>query len=331
VAFSWPAPGFARIPAEPWTTAPVEALATGYDAVRDHGWYENLDPTVEELTRSLRDGDILVDYSGGTGILIERLLERAGAAASFGVVDVDSSPKFLRLALEKLGDEPRVAFRLIRYLKDQKRLEYLDEVLGDALVARGVDGIVSANAIHLYQDLDGTLAAWARSLRSGGFVHVQSGNIRLSGVAKGWIIDDTIEAIHEAAVAIVRETPEFAAYRQALDDPVRSAAYDSLRRKFFLPARAVGFYVDALQRAGFSSVEVKTRPVTARVDEWRDFLAVYLEGILGWVGGSERVEPRPPSAADLGARHRLLDAAIDRVFCGRASFEATWTYLSSRT
>ena len=53
-------------------------------------------------------GDVLVDYSGGTGILARRLLDRIGERET-GIVIVDASPKFLRLALEKLGDDPRVA------------------------------------------------------------------------------------------------------------------------------------------------------------------------------------------------------------------------------
>ena len=34
-----------------------------------------------------------------------------------GAVIVDSSPKFLRVALEKFGDDPTVGFRLLRYLQ----------------------------------------------------------------------------------------------------------------------------------------------------------------------------------------------------------------------
>src|SRR5581483_1043802 len=69
----WP-PGFVRIPDEDWTRAPLDALAVKYDAVEKHGWYANLDPTVEEIVAFARPGHVLVDYSGGTGILIERLL-----------------------------------------------------------------------------------------------------------------------------------------------------------------------------------------------------------------------------------------------------------------
>ena len=70
-----------------------------------HSWYRNLDPTVEELAHLLADGDILVDYSGGTGILVDRLKLRMFDTQA-GAVIVDSSPKFLRVALEKFRDDP---------------------------------------------------------------------------------------------------------------------------------------------------------------------------------------------------------------------------------
>ena len=130
----------------------IEDLALNYDSVENHGWYSNLDHTVEKLGEFSRRGDILVDYSGGTGILAKRLLDRLGSR-DVGIIIVDSSPKFLRLALEKFRSEPRMAFRHIRFLREEKRLERVDEVLGAELVSRGVDGIISTNAIHLYFDL----------------------------------------------------------------------------------------------------------------------------------------------------------------------------------
>jgi hypothetical protein len=42
---------------------------------------------------------------------------------------VDSSSKFLRVALDRFGDEERVAFRLWRWL-GEKLLELLEEVIG---------------------------------------------------------------------------------------------------------------------------------------------------------------------------------------------------------
>lgn len=326
--FAWPS-GFPRIPDEDWTRAPVDTLAAKYDAVEKHGWYANLDPTVEDVLARLRPGDVLLDYSGGTGILFDRLLQaRPGLDA--GLLNVDSSPKFLALCLQKFRDEPRVAFRLIRFLREQKRLQLLHEVLDPPLLERGVDVLVSTNAIHLYYDLPDTLASWHRVLRPGGHVHVQSGNVDGAGPPGSWIIDGTVEALHEHARRIVQEDARFAAYRKALEDPARMAAHDALRRKFFLPARPLAHYVDALRSAGFADVRWETRPVRALTREWYQFLEVYHEGVLGWVGGSERVEGAPPTEEALRDRRALMWEALQRVVEGREHFDATWTYLTCR-
>lgn len=325
--FRWPE-GFPRIPEEDWTRSPVESLAVKYDAVEKHGWYANLDETVEELRGFLAEGRILVDYSGGTGILIDRLL-RALPSTPFGVVDVDSSPKFLGLALHKLRDEERVAFRLIRYLKAEKRLQLLDEVLAGPLLDRGVDGLVSTNAIHLYYDLPDTLRSWARVVRPGGRVFIQSGNIRSRPAAPGaWIIDDTVAAVDERAREIVQGDERFARHRAVLDDAARMRAYDALRQKFFLPPRPLEHYLDALRAAGLEVVNARTRPIRAKTSEWFDFLSVYHEGVLGWVGGSERVEGREPAPEAVAERKELMRLALADVLEGRDAFDATWTYIT---
>ena len=79
--------------------------------------------------RSCSDGDILIDYSGGTGILLDRLRLRI-FDRPVGVLIVDASAKFLRVAHEKYKDDPRFAARLLRFIKEEKRLQTLDEVLG---------------------------------------------------------------------------------------------------------------------------------------------------------------------------------------------------------
>ena len=49
----WP-PGFERVPGDDWVGQRTETLALTYDTVQDHGWYRNLDPTVERLVESSR-------------------------------------------------------------------------------------------------------------------------------------------------------------------------------------------------------------------------------------------------------------------------------------
>ena len=327
MSFAWP-PGVARVPDEDWAAAPIESLALKYDTVQDHGWYRNLDRTVRDLEAALGPGGLLLDYSGGTGILAGRLLEEV-AERGFGILIVDASPKFLRLAVEKFGRQERVAFRLIRYLKDERRLQLVQEVLEPPLRERGVDVVSSTNAIHLYYDLDDTLRSWHDLLRPGGKAFVQSGNIGAEEPDGLWIIDETVEAIQRGALELVRADDAFAAYREPASDRERMAAYDDLRRKVFLPVQPLEHYLEALEGAGFRILDVARIPVEAHVDQWYEFLSAYHEGVLGWVGGSERVDGAPPTEAAVGDRLRLLREAMRRVFEGRPSFRALWTYVDA--
>jgi len=327
MAAPWPA-GFPRVPDDDWVGRPPEELALTYDTVREHGWYRNLDPTVESLVGALASGDILLDYSGGTGILAERLLARL-PDAEIGTLIVDASPKFLRVALDKLGEDERVAFRLLRYLKDARRLQTVQEAVDELLVERGFDAIASTNAIHLYYDLDETLRSWREALRPGGGAFVQSGNIGVPELPEGaWIIDETVAAIDAAATEIVRTDDRYEAYRAGLDDTERRERYAELRRKFFLPVQPLPYYVSAFERAGFVVRSVEHRVIDAGRDDWREFLSAYHEGVLGWVGGSERIEGQPPTEEAVADRLRLLRESVDRVF-PEPSFPAVWTYIEA--
>jgi SAM-dependent methyltransferase len=319
----WPE-GFPRVPGDDWVDRPPEELARTYDTVREHGWYRNLDPTVAALRDRLGEGDVLLDYSGGTGILAARLLAELRGRET-GILIVDASPKFLRVALEKLGGDERVAFRLIGFLREEKRLQTLQEALEQPLLERGVDALSSTNAIHLYYDLDETLRSWRALLRPGGRVHVQSGNIGVADLAGGaWIIDETVEAISAAAERIVAADDRWAAYRDRIGD----GRYEALRRRYFLPVRPLGHYLEALERAGFTIEGVEHRTIEARTADWTAFLAAYHEGVLGWVGGSERVEGVAPADEAVADRLELLRLAVDEVFAA-PSFDAVWTYVEA--
>src|SRR6204780_2888125 len=134
--YPWP-DGFTRIPDEDWTRQPVDQFGLNYDDVGSHGWYKNLEPTIAQVLAALVPGDVLIDYSSGTGILTRRLLEQISYPV--GILNVDASPKFLRVALENFRDDERVAFRLLRWLKAEKRVQSLGEVAGPDLLDRGAD------------------------------------------------------------------------------------------------------------------------------------------------------------------------------------------------
>lgn len=326
----WPI-GFERISEDQsWAESVIDESAYAYDAVKHHTWYRNLHPTLDCLEGLLREGDLVIDYSAGTGIFAEAFLRR-NAGRRLGLVLVDASPKFLRLALEKFRNDERTAFRWLRFLKDEGRLQRLDEVLPQSLRDRGVDGLCSTNAIHLYDDLRTALASWAGVLRSGAYVLLQSGNINNpKAPGDSWVIDRTVERVQQSARELVCSDPAYAPFRDGLDDNERTTLYDKLRHSYFLPIRPLGFYLECLGEEGFDVEAVDAQPVEAKVAEWSDFLCAYHEGVLGWAGGCRRVDGRDPSSDLIELRKRLLRESMARLFGGRASFCASWTHIRCR-
>jgi len=71
--------------------------------------------------------------------------------------------------------------------------------------------------------------------------------------------------------------------------------------------------------------------VQARVVEWFEFLAAYHEGVLGWVGGVERIEGRAASEETVRDRLTLIREGLDRLFEGKDGFRASWTHITCRT
>jgi len=323
-AFDWG--DFERVPAEDWVEQPVDAFGLHYDTVENHGWYRNLDLTVEQLAGDLHEGQVLIDYSGGTGILLDRLRLRIFDRQA-GMLIVDSSPKFLRVALDRFRSDRRVAFRRLRYLKDEKRLQYVDEVVPGGFVA---DALVSTNAIHLYDDLENTLRAWTRVLRAGAKVRINSGNLRNPRAGENeWIIDETVYVVHEVATGIVRTDDLYAAYRAVLEDAERMRAYLDYRDRIFLAPRPLEYYLDALGSAGFELEEVTERTIEADVEEWYEFLAAYADAVLGWVGGSAKVDGTPASEEAASDRLCLLHDSLAVIFGGRPTFSCCWTYITT--
>jgi ubiquinone/menaquinone biosynthesis C-methylase UbiE len=325
LAFDWG--GLERIPDEEWVSQPVDAFGLHYDTVENHGWYRNLDLTVKQLAGDLADGEILIDYSGGTGILLDRLRLEVGDRG-VGMLIVDSSPKFLRIALDRFRSDKRAAFRRLRYLREERRLQYVDEVLPPGFSAHA---LASTNAIHLYDDLENTLRAWARVLLPGAMARINSGNIRnpRAGVNE-WIIDDTVYRVHDAAISIVHTESEYAPYRAVLADAGRMRAYTEYRDRVFLAPRPLTHYLDALGASGFEVAEVTEQTIEADVEEWYEFLAAYADAVLGWVGGAEKVDGKGASEQAAADRLRLLHDSLAVVVGGCPTFDCCWTYISAK-
>jgi hypothetical protein len=128
----------------------------------------------------------------------------------------------------------------------------------------------------------------------------------------------------------VRAEPAFAEYRGTLDDAALMARHARLREKVFVPVRPLELYLQAFRDAGFTVLHVFEETIFARVDEWYRLLSTYHDGVLSWVGGSEKVEGAPPSAQAVRQRLFLIKYSLEKLFPGQDSFPCTWTYLTCR-
>ena len=92
--------------------------------------------------------------------------------------------------------------------------------------------------------------------------------------------------------------------------------------------RPLDYYVGCLKAAGFVVEDVTARTIEARVDDWFEFLSAYHEAVLGWVGGSAKVEGRATDGDAVRDRLALIRHAMDTVLGGRPSFQCCWTYIN---
>jgi hypothetical protein len=193
------------------------------------------------------------------------------------------------------------------------------------------DAITSTNAIHLYFDLEDTLRSWAEALNPGRRAFVNSGNVRNPQARPNeWILDETVYVIHEVATGIVRTDPRYEAYRTTLDDWELIEKHLAFRDRVFPPPRPLDYYLDAMSRAGLEIEDVGERTIEADVDEWYEFLSAYHDAVLGWVGGTEKIDGVPPTEQAVEDRLALLQAALHTIFGGRSTFLACWTYIEAR-
>ena len=99
------------------------------------------------------------------------------------------------------------------------------------------------------------------------------------------------------------------------------------RDRVFIAPRPLSFYTGELEKAGFEVGDVTEATITADVDEWFELLKAYHEPVLGWVGGSAKVEGQAPSEQAVEDRLALIRHAMDVIFGGRKTFRCCWTYI----
>jgi hypothetical protein len=143
----------------------------------------------------------------------------------------------------------------------------------------------------------------------------------------GILIDQTVNRIAEVSYDVVKNNPKYKKYVDLIENFDYINKHNNLRDKYFLPIRPIDFYTDELTKNGFKLIEVKSENVDAKVDEWFDFLKVYHEGIIGWVGGSKKITGVEPTEEEINDRIEIIKTALDIIFENKNDFKACWNYI----
>jgi ubiquinone/menaquinone biosynthesis C-methylase UbiE len=308
-----------RLYNEQIANSPITEFALGYDEVKHHSWYDNLDYLIHLSKELFSKDSFLMDYSCGTGIFCEKM-DSHGLNPS--VLMADASLKYLRLSYEKFKDIPSYSFRLLDLKKS------IEESIVDSIDGK-LDGIICANAIHLYPTIDETIISWNKLLKKGGKLLINSGNINNPKMKtpSSVLIDQTVNEIFSISFDIVKNNKKYHQYLTKLSDIPYMEKYNQLKNKYFLPIRNIEYYTSSLYKNGFIINEIKTIDVKSNVNEWFDFLKVYDAGILGWIGGIEKVSGDIANLTDIQNRLDIMKEAINIIFNNNNNFNANWNYI----
>ncbi|WP_020673080.1 class I SAM-dependent methyltransferase [Amycolatopsis nigrescens] len=328
-AAGWP-PGFPRVPGDAWTGKPVDEAALKYEAHGSNSFSRCWDPVIAQALAVMTGPTVVMDYSCGTGLLTDRLL--AGTEDSVLLLNVDVSPRYLRVILEKFEDEPRVAMRLLQRVPGTNdRFQSVDEVIGTELTDRGIDLLISTNAIHLYADLSETLETWHKVLKPGGIALVSTGDMTNPDRKAGdWRLHDAVEAVNDIASEMVRTEPLFEKYREKLESDEVMKGYAALRAHAYPEVGTVDKYLRALAGAGLKPLHYFEQLVNVYPDDLVDSLSPYHEVVLGWIGGTRKVEGASPAPGAVRDRLFLLRYCIDKLYAKRDHYQCHFSYFTCR-
>ena len=84
----------------------------------------------------------------------------------------------------------------------------------------------------------------------------------------------------------------------------------------------------AWKRPASPSRRSRPAPSRPRSGDWFEFLSAYHEAVLGWVGTSAKVDGKAPSREAVADRLALIRHAMDTLFGGRDAFRCCWTYIN---
>lgn len=314
-----------NIPCSPWTpNRPPSRGATAYhDAVVNTSWHkENIQELIEIIKKKIKKNDMVVDFGAGTGSSAIYLLKYL---KNIELLLVDNSPSWLGKAHKILHPNKRVAFLLL----EKKKNGYMQ--LNGVIGKNATDHVVSANTVHLIPDLLETFKGIYTALKTNGTFTIQSGNILKITREKGILmIDDSINAVHDTALEIIRSNPKFSKYKKTLDKRIRDQV--TQRKLIFPPPRPVKYYLGILKSAGFKNETVIYKRIKVKYCDWLNFLKVrrLQAGILPEIGGKD---PTPQEEKD---RNIIITKAALELFkklkgqnplVNARTFTAEWTYI----
>jgi len=76
----------------------------------------------------------------------------------------------------------------------------------------------------------------------------------------------------------------------------------------FLKPRPLSYYLDALTAAGLTVTDVREKTIVADVEEWFELMTAYHDTVLGWVGGTKKLDGQPATPAALEDRMTIMRA-----------------------
>jgi hypothetical protein len=57
-------------------------------------------------------------------------------------------------------------------------------------------------------------------------------------------------------------------------------------------------------------------------------MTAYHDTVLGWVGGTKKLDGQAATPEALEDRMTIMRAAMETIFAGRSTFNACWTYIT---
>ena len=282
---------------------PTSKGATAYhEAVSNAKYYITiLDELMKIAENKIKQNDLVVDFGAGTGVSAIRLLEHLKKDVKLWLVD--NSPAWLGKAYEVLQSRKNIKC----FLLEKTQTGYA--TLADTIGKGKADHVISANTVHLIQDIEGAFKGINEGMKENGTFLFQSGNITRDNRPDGALmVDDTVKRVHDIALEIVRTDSRFSIYKKDIDERIR---INESQRKFVFPdPRLINFYLDALKKTGFEYQSPIFRMFKVNYSDWLNFLRVrrLQAGILPEIGGHD---PSPKEESD---RDMLITLATNKLF-----------------